>query len=145
MRKLNAQNAFQRKVSKSSVLFNFQSVVAKSFKSSFLGLAVSIWYFKDWKCPICVTSCLVAPSPFMRIKIMKKFFNRWKTNFLQEMKSSGGEGIKKRFRRWLSRTNYEIHDGHIRKMLYLRDIFNQMCIWKTHLPKFKKVETWIFK
>lgn len=31
----------------------------------------------------------------MRIKIMKKFFNRWKTNFLQEMKSSGGEGIKK--------------------------------------------------
>lgn len=39
-----------------------------------------------------MASCLVAPSSSMRIKVLKRFFKRWKTNFMQEMESSGEGG-----------------------------------------------------
>lgn len=66
--------------------------------------------------------CLVAP--FMRIKVLKRFFKLWKTSYVQGIVSSGEEGRKKGSEDDLSRASYEIHDGPRPKVLYLKDIFN---------------------
>lgn len=76
--------------------------------------------------------CLVAPSSFMRIKVLKRFFKRWKTSFMQEME------MKKEEKKVQKMTYQELA---VKLMMvidlkcFTGKIFSIKCFFERHLPK----------